>query len=135
MGQSTESHGMNKKTTNSIDRSIGRQIRLRRLAARFSQESLGDRIGMSFRQVQKYENGTNRVTASRLIAIAQTLVAPIEAFFDFQHRRPGSDAFLKDADTRVLLRHYSILPGSMQEMVLHLFAQVNERQEDDDSAG
>ncbi len=64
-----------------IDAFVGGRIAWRRAALGLSQAALAQRLGLSFQQVQKYETGTNRVSASRLHQIAAVLGAPIEAFF------------------------------------------------------
>tara|TARA_R100001143_G_scaffold61603_1_gene62760 strand:- start:37925 stop:38293 length:369 start_codon:yes stop_codon:yes gene_type:complete len=61
---------------------VGRRVREARVAKGMSQTDLGDRLGVSFQQVQKYEKGTNRVGASRLLQTAQALTVPVEYFFD-----------------------------------------------------
>ena len=61
---------------------VGQQIRARRVMAGLSQTALGDALGVSFQQIQKYEKGSNRVGSSNLYAIAQALDVPIAAFFD-----------------------------------------------------
>ena len=66
---------------NDIDRHVGARIRDLRLALGMSQETLGGAIGVSFQQVQKYEKGSNRVSASRLWRIGKVLGAPVQAFF------------------------------------------------------
>jgi len=71
---------MSNKSTSLIDVAVGRAIRAQRLLAGMSQTELGGRIGVSFQQVQKYENGTNRVSTARLTAIASALGRPVEAF-------------------------------------------------------
>lgn len=71
-----------KKRPNPIDVHVGSRIRLRRNMLGISQEKLGESLGITFQQIQKYEKGTNRVGASRLQAIASTLNAPISFFFD-----------------------------------------------------
>lgn len=71
-----------KKRPNPIDVHVGSRIRLRRNILGISQEKLGDSLGITFQQVQKYEKGTNRVGASRLQAIASILSAPIAFFFE-----------------------------------------------------
>lgn len=69
-----------KKIPNPIDRHVGSRVRLRRVMRGMSQEKLGEALGLTFQQVQKYEKGTNRIGASRLQQISRTLdVAP--AFF------------------------------------------------------
>ena len=72
----------NKKKPNPIDIHVGSRVRLRRNMLGMSQEKLGERLGITFQQVQKYEKGTNRVGASRLQAIASILDAPISFFFE-----------------------------------------------------
>ncbi|WP_117194453.1 helix-turn-helix domain-containing protein [Rhizobium terrae] len=73
---------MHTKMPNSIDVHVGSQIRLRRKSLRLSQTTLGERLGITFQQVQKYEKGTNRVGASRLQAIASILGVEVAFFFN-----------------------------------------------------
>lgn len=65
-----------------IDVHVGSRIRLRRTLLGMSQERLGDQLGLTFQQVQKYERGVNRVGASRLFDLARVLDVPISFFFD-----------------------------------------------------
>src|SRR5574340_1053213 len=65
-----------------IDAHVGYRIRLRRTLLGLSQERLGDALGLTFQQVQKYERGINRVGASRLFDLARVLDVPISFFFD-----------------------------------------------------
>src|SRR6187401_2655332 len=71
----------NKKRPNPTDIHVGGRIRLRRNILGMSQEKLGENLGITFQQIQKYEKGTNRVGASRLQAIASILEAPVSFFF------------------------------------------------------
>ncbi|KXG86987.1 helix-turn-helix domain-containing protein [Agrobacterium bohemicum] len=71
-----------KKSPNSIDIHVGSRIRLRRVMLGLSQEKLGDGLGITFQQVQKYEKGTNRVGASRLQHISELLDVHISYFFE-----------------------------------------------------
>lgn len=73
---------MVKKTPNPIDVHVGNRVRMRRMLVGMSQEKLGDALGLTFQQVQKYEKGANRVSASRLYQMATTLGVPIQFFFD-----------------------------------------------------
>ena len=73
---------MAKKSPNAIDVYVGSRIRMRRMMLRMSQEKLGDRLSLTFQQVQKYEKGANRVGASRLQAISTILEVPIGYFFE-----------------------------------------------------
>jgi transcriptional regulator with XRE-family HTH domain len=67
---------------NPIDLHVGARIRLRRRMQGVSQEKLADALGLTFQQVQKYERGANRVSASKLYEIASALRSPISYFFD-----------------------------------------------------
>jgi transcriptional regulator with XRE-family HTH domain len=78
----------NKKKPNPTDVYVGGRIRLRRNMLGMSQEKLGESLGITFQQIQKYEKGTNRVGASRLQAIAQILSVPVAFFFE---DAPGAD--------------------------------------------
>src|SRR6202162_4499850 len=73
---------MVKKAPNPIDRHVGSRVRMRRLMLGMSQEKLGDGLGLTFQQVQKYEKGTNRIGASRLQHIANILQVPVAFFFE-----------------------------------------------------
>jgi transcriptional regulator with XRE-family HTH domain len=72
---------MPKKAPNPIDKHVGSRVRMRRMMLGMSQEKLGDALGLTFQQVQKYEKGTNRVGAGRLPQIAEILGVPIAALF------------------------------------------------------
>jgi transcriptional regulator with XRE-family HTH domain len=73
---------MAKKIPNPIDTHVGSRVRMRRLILSMSQEKLGDAIGLTFQQVQKYEKGTNRMGSSRLVQIANVLKVPVTFFFE-----------------------------------------------------
>ena len=73
---------MAKKIPNPIDAHVGSRVRMRRLILGMSQEKLGDAIGLTFQQVQKYEKGTNRMGSSRLVQIANVLKVPVTFFFE-----------------------------------------------------
>ena len=72
----------NKKRPNPVDIHVGGRVRLRRMLLNMSQEKLGDSLGITFQQIQKYEKGTNRVSASRLQQIARVLSVPVSWFFE-----------------------------------------------------
>ncbi len=67
---------------NPIDIHVGQRLRLRRTLLGLSQESLGEAVGITFQQLQKYERGANRISASRLFNLAQVLGVPVSFFFD-----------------------------------------------------
>lgn len=80
---------LNKKKPNPIDVHVGSRIRLRRNMLGMSQEKLGESLGITFQQIQKYEKGTNRVGASRLQAISSIMSVPVSFFFE---DAPGGEA-------------------------------------------
>src|SRR5579862_6915463 len=71
-----------KKSPNPIDKHVGSRVRMRRMMLSMSQEKLGDALGLTFQQVQKYEKGTNRIGASRLQQISHILQVPVSFFFE-----------------------------------------------------
>ena len=71
-----------KKAPNPIDKHVGSRVRMRRRMLGMSQEKLGDSLGLTFQQVQKYEKGTNRIGASRLQQISHILQVPVSFFFE-----------------------------------------------------
>ena len=91
----------NKKRPNPIDIHVGSRIRLRRNMLGMSQEKLGESLGITFQQIQKYEKGTNRVGASRLQAIASILSVPVSFFFEDApgHEGAGQQGLAEDSQT------------------------------------
>src|SRR2546423_5600222 len=73
---------MAKKAPNPIDKHVGSRVRMRRMMLSMSQEKLGNALGLTFQQVQKYEKGTNRIGASRLQQISNILQVPVAFFFE-----------------------------------------------------
>ena len=73
---------MTKKVPDPTDKHVGARVRMRRMMLSMSQEKLGDALGLTFQQVQKYEKGTNRIGASRLQHIASILQVPVSFFFE-----------------------------------------------------
>ena len=71
-----------KKAPDPIDRHVGSRVRMQRVLLKMSQEKLGEALGLTFQQIQKYEKGTNRIGASRLQQISKTLNVPPSFFFD-----------------------------------------------------
>ncbi len=67
---------------NPVDIHVGKRVRLRRTLLGISQEKLGDAIGLTFQQVQKYERGANRIGSSRLFDLSRVLDVPVSFFFD-----------------------------------------------------
>ena len=88
---------MAKKAPNPIDKHVGSRVRMRRMMLSMSQEKLGDALGLTFQQVQKYEKGTNRIGASRLQQISLILQVPVSFFFEGAPSPPGRPQGLGEA--------------------------------------
>lgn len=78
----TEHEDRNARKASSIDAHVGGRVRLRRMLLGMSQEKLGDLLGVTFQQVQKYEKGANRIGASRLFSLSRALGVTIQFFYD-----------------------------------------------------
>lgn len=70
------------RRANPMDVHVGSRVRLRRMLLGMSQEKLGEHLGLTFQQVQKYEKGVNRIGASRLFDLAKVLGVPVQFFYD-----------------------------------------------------
>jgi transcriptional regulator with XRE-family HTH domain len=79
-----------KKAPNPVDKHVGSRVRMRRMMLGMSQEKLGNALGLTFQQVQKYEKGTNRIGASRLQQIAHIVQVPVAFFFEGAPSVPGA---------------------------------------------
>jgi transcriptional regulator with XRE-family HTH domain len=108
-----------KRTSPEIEKEIGGLVRVRRLARDMSQEQLGERLGVTFQQVQKYENGANRISASRLAEIADALEVPITYFF------PGGNG-KRRADHDPSSEPLSLLRTALGLRLLQAFHRIND---------
>lgn len=103
---------MSRKQPNPIDVHVGSRVRLRRLVIGLSQEKLGEKLGLTFQQVQKYEKGTNRIGASRLFEIARILGVPVQFFYEDMEPVDGPEpAFAEPAGTPFLMDFVSSAEG------------------------
>ena len=101
----------NKKKPNPIDIHVGGRIRLRRNMLGLSQEKLGESLGITFQQIQKYEKGTNRVGASRLQAIASILEVPVAFFFEDAPGGPSAEGLSEESQTTYVVDFLSSTEG------------------------
>jgi transcriptional regulator with XRE-family HTH domain len=130
---------MAKKTPNPIDKHVGSRVRMRRMMLSMSQEKLGDALGLTFQQVQKYEKGTNRIGASRLQQISNILQVPVSFFFEGAPQLPGHHAsgmseapspayvsdFLATSDGLSLTKAFMrIKSGKMRRRIVDLVEQI-----------
>jgi len=121
--------GREKSKPNPVDIHVGARLRMRRSLMGFSQERLADAIGLTFQQIQKYERGTNRVSASRLYQFSKVLDVPISFFYE-NYSEGGSvlgyngdgdgeangfnldDEIMEKRETLELIRVYYSLPDA-----------------------
>ena len=118
---------MKQRSAGKPDIEMGKKIRLRRVEQRISQSDLGEKLGVSFQQVQKYEKGVNRVGAARLQQIANALDVPVTFFYDSDNksREVESLLFLDSAFSLRLLRAYSrIKSQSVQRQMVSLMEAI-----------
>ena len=112
---------------NEVDVFVGRKIRARRIELGKTQADLADGIGVKFQQVQKYETGLNRVSASRLWVIAEVLGVPIGYFFEGAAAKPvngtrdaSDEGFASEIRSLRLMRNFKKLPEPQQSAVLEI---------------
>ncbi len=74
-----------------VDRHVGQQLKSRRILLGMSQEKLAESVGITFQQVQKYERGTNRISAGRLLKFSKTLQVPVGYFFEGAEVSPKAE--------------------------------------------
>ena len=86
-----------KKQANPIDVQVGNRVRIRRMLIGMSQERLGDLLGLTFQQVQKYEKGVNRIGAGRLFEMARILSVPVDFFYEGVNSAPPRRAKARTA--------------------------------------
>jgi transcriptional regulator with XRE-family HTH domain len=128
-----------KKSPNPTDKYVGSRVRMRRLMLGMSQEKLGEKLGLTFQQVQKYEKGTNRIGASRLQHISQILKVPVAFFFegvsgpgklneDGSSKAPVADYvsdFLSSSDGLALTKAFSNIKDSkLRRKVVDLVEEI-----------
>lgn len=101
---------MLKKSPNPVDQHVGRRVRMRRVLVGMSQERLGDALGLTFQQVQKYEKGVNRIGASRLQQIAGVLKVSPAFFFD-EMETPDTDQAVADDGSAFVVDFLSTSEG------------------------
>jgi transcriptional regulator with XRE-family HTH domain len=108
-----------------VDIHVGKRIRHRRWMVGMTQQQLADSVGIKFQQIQKYETGMNRVSASRLWDMATTLEVPISFFFEglgsLQGDRPlnGGDLFA-EKEALELIRTYYAIPENQRRRLFDL---------------
>ncbi len=134
---------MTTKIPNPTDKYVGSRVRMRRMMLGMSQEKLAGALGLTFQQVQKYEKGTNRISASRLQAICQILEAPVHFFFDggpqsmkggHELRESPSPAYVTDflttSDGLALVKAFvRIKDASLRRSIVRMVEAVTEKRD------
>src|SRR5262249_3030221 len=118
---------MKQRSAGKPDIELGKRIRLRRVEQKISQAELGEQLGVSFQQVQKYEKDVNRVGAARLQQIATALDVPVTFFYDGDTKEPEVESllFLDSAFSLRLLRAYSkIKDQTVQRQLVSLMESI-----------
>jgi transcriptional regulator with XRE-family HTH domain len=133
-----------KKSPNPIDKHVGSRVRMRRMMLHMSQENLGDRLNLTFQQVQKYEKGVNRIGASRLQQISQILQVPVAWFFEGAPTLSGlpdsniapSPAYVSDflatSDGLALVKAFQRIPRGVRRSIVDLVRELAGEESDDD---
>ena len=99
---------LSKKQANSVDAQVGSRVRLRRMLIGMSQEKLGELLGLTFQQVQKYEKGVNRIGAGRLFEVARILGVPIGYFYEsVSGQLAGARGFSEKEDSQPVIEFVS----------------------------
>ncbi|MEQ9643681.1 MAG: helix-turn-helix transcriptional regulator [Alphaproteobacteria bacterium] len=122
---------------NPVDIHVGGRVRLRRTLMGMSQEKLGEALGLTFQQVQKYERGTNRIGSSRLYQLSRILDVPVSFFFDDMadegaatgFAEPGQAGFEHDQMTRretleLVRAYYRITDPQVRRRVYELMKSL-----------
>ena len=107
-----------------VDAHVGKRIRHRRWMVGMTQQQLADRVGIKFQQIQKYETGMNRVSASRLWEISETLGVSISFFFDglggAEAADKGAVDMMADKEALDLVRSYYAIPEAQRRRLFDL---------------
>ena len=112
-----------------IDVHVGQRVRQRRVLCGLSQTELANAIGLTFQQLQKYERGMNRISASKLWQISQVLDVPVQWFFkEFSESKEEEDkrrqSFHMKRETLELVRNYVAAPTDVQRKFLSLVKSI-----------
>lgn len=112
-----------------VDVHVGKRIRHRRWMVGMTQQQLAEQVGIKFQQIQKYETGMNRVSASRLWEIAEALEVPVDHFFEgLKEASEGVEGqdFLADKEAMELIRAYYAMPENQRRRLFDLARVLSE---------
>lgn len=122
---------ISKRMPNPVDIHVGNRMRMRRMLVGMSQEKLGERLGLTFQQVQKYEKGTNRVSASRLFHVAQVLGVPVQYFYEDlpegAENGAGTEGFGESGEQAVITNFLNSSEGLQLNRAFHQITDTDVR--------
>lgn len=108
-----------------VDAHVGARMREERINAGVTQAELGTAIGVTFQQIQKYEKGANRISASMIVRVAKTLGVPLMSLFPEDDLSPGrSDPLGTVKGARRLLDHFVAMSAEQREVLVAVAAQI-----------
>ena len=112
-----------------VDIHVGKRVRNRRWMVGMTQQGLAERVGIKFQQIQKYETGMNRISASRLFEISEALEVPVQHFFEGvttqAEGEEGRDV-LADREAMELIRSYYAMPENQRRRLFDLARALSE---------
>jgi transcriptional regulator with XRE-family HTH domain len=118
------------ESAHQIDIHVGACIKQRRKMLGLSQESVAYLIGISFQQIQKYENGGNRVSASRLYQIANVLRVPVRFFFDGLPQQEFDEADpLRQPEVLEMVRHFATMSDTQKASMINIARGITSKPE------
>jgi len=133
---------MPSKAPNPVDKHVGSRVRMRRLMVGMSQEKLGEALGLTFQQIQKYEKGTNRIGASRIQQISEILQVPVSFLFEGSPGISGAEHFstapsptyiadfLATAEGLALVRAFTLIPDiKLRRAIVDMVELIGAREE------
>ena len=127
-GADPHEYGRGTGVPDPVDVYVGGRIRTRRLYRDMRQEELARKLGLTFQQVQKYESGANRVSASRLWEIAAILEMPIAYFFPPKGREQQGAEGTPDESIELVRLYYSIADAGMRQQLFDMVKGVAAKQ-------
>ncbi len=123
MPETAKTESRSTRGPNPVDIHVGSRIRLRRQILKMSQEKLGDELGVTFQQVQKYERGANRVGASRLYRLSRVLEVPVQFFFEGLHDMASSAGLAENDQTPIV---YDFIQSSDGVSLAESFSRIRD---------
>lgn len=118
------------KKIREADAFAGRKLRERRLSLGWGQETLGDKVGLTFQQIQKYEKGANRISVSRLQQFADVLTVPVDYFFMPKTRNGDTktvsiETFTSSKDGQAIIAAYQRMAPNLRHVAVEIIEQID----------